>query len=244
MPPSEHRSDLIRLHTPAHELRVAQNGLRTTFSGYAAVFNTPTVINSWEGHFTEQIMPGAFRKTLQENGDTVRFLYDHGMDPSIGNKPLGKIDTLREDKRGLLVEATMLDRPYVDDITEALRAEALDGMSFRFSVVRDEWDESGPVPARTIKEAKLHEVSVVTFPAYQATTAGVRGAEAFRVWRNATSNASTDTIETDPPAADSGTGTSDAADTGTSGILTAVDRAELLEFVRRTQSHIKGDTHG
>lgn len=227
----QHRSDLIRLHTPASELRVEQSDGRTRFVGYAAVFNSPTTINSWEGHFTESFMPGAFRKTLTETGDQVRFLYDHGLDPSIGNKPLGKIDRLFEDDRGLRVEATMLDRPYVDDISEALRAEALDGMSFRFSVVRDDWDDTGSLPARTVKEAKLHEVSVVTFPAYQATTAGVRGQEAYRVWRTATHN-TTEPEVIIPPAADTGTGTTDAADTGTSGSSNRTDRALFLEHTR------------
>ena len=54
---------------------------------------------------------------------------------------------------------------------------------FRFSVVKEEWDESGDTPVRTLVEVRLYEVGPVTFPAYEATTAGVRSAEAYSAYR-------------------------------------------------------------
>ena len=45
-------------------------------------------------------------------------------------------------------------------------------MSFRFEVMDEEWNDDKT--ERTIKELKLYEYGPVTFPAYQATTVGIR----------------------------------------------------------------------
>lgn len=47
-------------------------------------------------------------------------------------------------------------------------------MSFRFRVTREEWDETGDIPVRTIRELDLFELGPVVFPAYEATSVGVR----------------------------------------------------------------------
>lgn len=183
------RDDLIRMTQTPLEWRAADDesdGRIGTLYGYAARFNTPTLINSWEGRFTEQIAPGAFKRTLKDRGDRVKVLFNHGMDPSIGDKPLGRPERMDEDADGLYVEVPLDDTSYNRDLVASLRSGALDGMSFRFSVVREKWQESDDpkvLPVRIIQEAKLYELGPVTFPAYEATTAGVRGREAFASWR-------------------------------------------------------------
>lgn len=162
------------------------------FAGYGAVFNSPTRIDSWEGTFDEVIAPGAFRKSLRER--TPKFQFDHGHHPLIGSVPIGVISDIREDDNGLYVEARLGQHILIDLIREALETGAIDGMSFRFSVVRDEWrdgdgklvkpedvDEalwsgSRGVLVRTLKEVKVAEVGPVVWPAYADTTAGVRSA--------------------------------------------------------------------
>lgn len=179
MPPSDYpRDDLFRMHVPVGELRFAgEDG--NTLVGYAAMFNTATRIASWEGEFDETIAPGAFAKTINERGDSIKVLFDHGFDPSIGNKPIARLDSIVEDEVGLRVEATFVDRPYAIDIREAIRAGAITGMSFRFTVIKETWDNEPDTPSRTLHEVRLHELGPVTFPAYEATTAGVRGAAAY-----------------------------------------------------------------
>lgn len=183
------RDDLIRMIdlAPARiEFRAdTTTGGLGTLTGYAAVFNEDTVIDSWEGKFVERISPGAFRNTLNTRGDRIKVLFNHGFDPQIGDKPLGKPSVMREDEHGLFVEVPLDETSYNRDLVASLRSGALDGMSFRFSVVREKWDESGDLPVRTVGEMKLYEFGPVTFPAYEATTAGVRARDAYQAWRTA-----------------------------------------------------------
>lgn len=170
-----------------------EQGDGRTLEGYAAVFETPTEINSWEGAFTEEIAHGAFRKTLRERTPVLQF--DHGRDWRTGSVPIGAFESLSEDDTGLHVIARLFDNPVVEPIRQAIEGRAITGMSFRFEVIRDEWrdTETGKVikpgpdlwdalwdnddPAkikRTIKEVKLFEAGPVVFPAYEATSVGVR----------------------------------------------------------------------
>ena len=193
------RDDLIRMTALASstlELRAEGDG--NEMVGYGAVFNEDTEINGWEGNFIERLAPGAFAKTLADRGDRVKIQFDHGMDTRFGGAPIAVPIELREDDRGLFVRARFVDTEAGRDARELIRSGAVDGMSFRFSVVREDIDKnSGPLPVRTVREVRLYEVGPVTWPAYEATTVGVRSAEAMRLLRAAQ-------ISTDG-AADSGT---------------------------------------
>jgi hypothetical protein len=58
-------------------------------------------------------------------------------------------------------------------IPKMMRAD-VDQMSFAFTVEEDDWDESAGYPLRTIRSiGELFEVSIVPFPAYEATKAEV-----------------------------------------------------------------------
>jgi HK97 family phage prohead protease len=173
---------VIRAFKPGIELRAAEDGGMPTLHGHFAIFNRFTEIDSWmEGHFLERIMPGAFKKTFQENRSTVKALFQHGQDPQIGDKPLGPVERLEEDTTGAYYEVPMIDTAYNRDLIPGLEA-GLYGASFRFNVTREEIDEepersdANPdgIPERSIKELRLFEFGPVTFPAYAEATAGVR----------------------------------------------------------------------
>lgn len=169
-----------------------ESGDGLTMEGYAAVFDTPTRINSWEGVFDEQLRKGAFRKTLRERTPVLQF--DHGRHPLIGSIPLGVLNEGREDDNGLFVSARLTDNWLIEPIRDAIRDGAVDGMSFRFEVVREEWrdvngklikddseliqllyrpDDRGPLQ-RTLIEVRVPELGPVVFPAYKETTVDVR----------------------------------------------------------------------
>lgn len=164
-----------------------------TLDGLAATFGQPTEIDSWEGTFSEQIRKGAFRKTLRERQPVLQF--DHGHHPLIGSIPIGAITDLRETDEGLAVQARITDNWLMAPVRDAIAEGSITGMSFRFSVVRDEWHdaagkrvrpdelqsllwdagERGPL-MRTLVEVRLHELGPVVFPAYASTSVGVRAA--------------------------------------------------------------------
>ena len=154
------------------ELRADDDGDGFTLEGYGAVFDSPTRIDSWEGKFDEVIARGAFAKTLAERRPVLQF--DHGRDAATGSVPIGAIEAIEEDTRGLFVRARLHDNARVEPIRQAIASGAIDGMSFRFRVTREEWDEAPDVPLRTIRELELFEVGPVVFPAYAATSVGVR----------------------------------------------------------------------
>lgn len=154
------------------EFRAEPSADGLTLEGYAAVFGATTEINSWEGNFQEQIAKGAFAKTIRENKPVLQF--DHGQHPLIGSIPLGVIKTIREDDHGLFIRARLSDNWLVEPVRDAIRDGAITGMSFRFRVINESWQDRKPLPMRTIREVALYEAGPVVFPAYSQTSVGVR----------------------------------------------------------------------
>lgn len=159
----------------------AEDDQRTMF-GHFAVFDTWTTIQSrFEGNFLERVGDTAFNDTFKERRSKIRVLYDHGKDPSIGNKPLGAPQILEPRDGGAYYEVPLFDTPYVRDLHPALDAQQL-GASFRFAVTGEEWvdpkrsTDHNPnmLPERTITKVDLYEFGPVTFPAYDDATAGIR----------------------------------------------------------------------
>lgn len=164
----------------------------TTMSGHFAVFDQWTEICSWyEGEFLERVVFGAFTKTINESRGQIKCQFDHGYNEIVGPNLLGPIDTLREEDFGPYYEVPLLDTAYNrDTVLPQLQGRLMDGTtrgsllgaSFRFRVVRDEWNWEPPVsaynpdamPERTIREVQLFEFGPVVFPAYPAATAGMR----------------------------------------------------------------------
>lgn len=146
------------------EMRAANNG--TTLVGYAAVFDSPSEPLPW----TEFVRRGAFSKTIKDKAD-VRLLIDHVGVPLARTKS----GTLRltEDDRGLLAEADLdPHNPDAMRIMSAVQRGDMSQMSFSFRTIQDAWatDRS----TRELKEVKLFDVSVVTYPAYEETVAELR----------------------------------------------------------------------
>lgn len=161
-----------------------------TLEGYAAVFDTPTRIDSWEGSFDETIARGAFKKTLRKRTPVMQF--DHGRDARTGSVPIGRFDELTEDDKGLYVKGRLFDNAVVDPVRQAIEGGAIDGMSFRFQVSREQWfDADGKklkaeqvfdllwagvegIQRAILEIDPLYEAGPVVFPAYDATSVGVR----------------------------------------------------------------------
>lgn len=151
------------------DMVVANEGKTVTFTGYAAVFDSP----SEPLPFIETIAPGAFGRSLKSRND-IRMYVNHNDDMVLASRRSGTLK-LAEDAKGLLATAKMPDTSYARDLVELIRSGVVDSMSFGFSVPRggDVWSEDGS--QRRLNEVRLHEVSVVSgTPAYSATSAMVR----------------------------------------------------------------------
>ncbi|SNY29007.1 HK97 family phage prohead protease [Paractinoplanes atraurantiacus] len=168
----DRRARFTRQFTVRAELRAAADG-PTTLDGYASITGQPYTVRDWLGEYEETIEPGAFKKTLREKDD-VRLLLNHDGLPLA--RTSSKTMTLDEDNEGLHVVAELDRRSHLtNDVAVAMERGDLSEMSFAFSVTRQEWDED--YTQRWIKELKLFDVSVVTYPANPATTAKLRAVD-------------------------------------------------------------------
>jgi HK97 family phage prohead protease len=102
---------------------------------------------------------------------------NEGTGAVLGSTRAGTL-TLTEDERGLRVSATLPNTSYGRDAKELVARGDVSAFSFGFSMPArggDEWNSEGT--ERVLKSVRLHEVSLVAFPAYPETagTATVRG---------------------------------------------------------------------
>jgi uncharacterized protein len=147
-------------------LEVRAEGDGATLIGYAAVWDSPSEPLPW----VEYVKRGAFSKTLNDGAD-VRLLVDHEGVP-LARTRSGTLK-LTEDDRGLRTEATLdPSNPDAARLMSALRRGDVSQMSFMFRVVKDAWNTDRT--SRELREVQLFDVSVVTFPAYEATVAELR----------------------------------------------------------------------
>lgn len=153
------------------EIRDAEDG-KVTFDGIASVVDTPYAVRDMFGEYQETIAKGAFRKTLAEKAD-VRLLVNHEGLPLARTKS----GTLKLSAAPDLRAVAELDpaNPDVQRIQSAMSRRDLDQMSIGMRVHRQEWN--GDYTERTIKEAELFDVSVVTYPASPTTSAALRSVE-------------------------------------------------------------------
>lgn len=140
-----------------------------------------SVSSRFEGDFMERVAPGATADTIRDNRDSMRVLFDHGMDAQIGNKVLGPIGVLDERSDGPYYEVPLFDTSYNRDLLPGLKAGVY-GASMRMRVTGDTWDDeparsdANPdgIPERTITRMKVLEFGPVTFPANPGASAGIR----------------------------------------------------------------------
>ena len=171
----EHMNSTVetrRITVNEFEIRedAATEGMR--FAGYAAVFDSP----SEPLPFIEQIRPGAFATSLSSRNE-IKMFVNHDTTRVLASKRAGTL-RLSEDSHGLRVEADLPPTTDGKDLAILMRRGDVDSMSFGFSVPKggDAWSPDGAT--RELREVRLHEVSIVTaFPAYAATSAGVRSRE-------------------------------------------------------------------
>ena len=144
-----------------------------TVRGLAAVFGQES--NNLGG-FTEQLSRGAFRKVLRSNPD-CRLLFNHDPNFPLARTASGTL-TLAETPSGLLYEASVAPTTAGKDLRILLDRGDVSQSSFAFTVAPggDSWTQRDDgTLLRTITDLSgLYDCSIVTYPAYEQTSAQAR----------------------------------------------------------------------
>jgi len=149
----------LEFRTRRGTLRLRDEPATPMLSGHAATFDSPS---QDLGGYVEVLKPGCFAETLK-SGD-IRAFFNHGYDHLLGRTRSGTL-RLEEDDVGLKFEVDLdLEIGLHNSVYRSVRRGDIDGVSFGFYALRDEWSEDGKV--NTVIEASLIEISPVVFPAY------------------------------------------------------------------------------
>ena len=103
------------------------------------------------------IEKGAYARTLKNNGDRVKYLYQHDI-----TKPIGKMRELYEDEKGLAFVAEVPKTTFGKEILALMEYKVIDENSVGIMPIEKEINDEGN---RVITEVKLFEVSAVTLAA-------------------------------------------------------------------------------
>lgn len=160
--------EIERRYIPFETLSDNEGQNEKIVRGYAAVFNTKTVIGDF---FEEQISRGAFARSLLEND--IRACWNHNLDLPIGRTKNGSL-RLHEDEHGLAFELDLPNTTTGNDAYELIRTGVVSGVSFGFSVRKESFEKGENMPLRTLKDIDLFEISPCTFPSYQQTNVVAR----------------------------------------------------------------------
>jgi len=119
------------------------------FDGYAAIFDR-------EDRGGDVILPGAFADSLARlGGAPLPLLWQHD-----DGQPIGVVESISEDGRGLRVIGRLMPRPGVAArAAEAVRQGRIDGLSFGYRVV-----DAAQGPPRRLERLDIVEVSLVAHP--------------------------------------------------------------------------------
>jgi uncharacterized protein len=159
-------------------LRAMSQGDEMSLVGYAARFG----VRSHDlGGYTEQIAPGAFKRSLAADDDVIA-TFNHDPDKVLGRKRSGTLH-LAEDDKGLAFRC-QLDKNQQShrDLHAAVKRGDISDCSFAFNVADDDGDsydegtddDGQRCVVRTLRNVKLMDVAVVTHPAYPNTSVDAR----------------------------------------------------------------------
>jgi HK97 family phage prohead protease len=145
----------------ATEFKVSGDG--RTVEGYASTFGNID-------HVGDVVVAGAYKRTLNNNKGRIKVLRDH-------EHPIGVPIEAYEDTKGLYTRSRISDTQLGNETLTLLRDGVLDRMSIGYEPVQKEHGEHEGKQVRFLKEIKLYEWSIVTFPANDA--AAVTGIKAL-----------------------------------------------------------------
>ena len=159
------------------EFRIAENNGTRTVTGYAALYNTRSVDL---GGFEEVLEPGCFDEAMANNPD-VFALFNHDPDSILARSTSGTLRLSLDDK-GLAYSFEMPNTTIGNDLSVLMERGDIRGSSFAFVTGKAEFrsDDNGKSVRHVSKIASIHDVSVVSTPAYPKASAAIRS---FKRWQ-------------------------------------------------------------
>jgi HK97 family phage prohead protease len=148
--------------------RAEADDAENVIEGYFALYEQETELfkNTYE-----IISRGAFDNTIKND---VRALWNHNTQYVLGRSKNGSLQ-LRADEKGLFGTIKLPKTQYAEDLYELVKRGDIDQCSFGFNILDEDLEELSNGGYRwRMKDIDLHEISVVTFPAYENTTVHAR----------------------------------------------------------------------
>lgn len=158
---------------PVGELRIVDgDDGRPRLEGRAIVYDA---LSEDFGSWRERFAPGSVRLD-----DDLLALFDHDTSMVLGRTTAGTLEAMNGPE-GVDIRAFPPDTSWYRDMRVSMERGDIRHMSFRFRPVKDDVAVVDGQVVRTVLDAEVSEVSVVSMPAYPQTTAELRSrVEALR----------------------------------------------------------------
>jgi HK97 family phage prohead protease len=125
-----------------------------TFEGYASIYGNTDGVG-------DIVAPGAFKRTLEQNDSQTVLLWQHEKADILG---IGKLE---DTEHGLKIHGELnLEVGKAREALALIKQGAVKGMSIGYNTIQHAWQGTN----RLLKELRLKEVSLVTFPANEYAT--------------------------------------------------------------------------
>ena len=125
-----------------------------TFTGDLSVYGV-------KDHGGDVVQPGAFSRSLAAKGNTIPLLWQHRPD-----EPIGTLD-LQDSPNALKVKGKLLlGLPTADKAYRLIKAGVIGGLSIGYDTIVEDFQNG----IRYLKEVRLWEGSIVTFPMNEMAT--------------------------------------------------------------------------
>lgn len=162
--------ELERRYTIAQlEYRASSSGPGELY-GYAAKYQR---YSQNLGGFVEQVMPGAFTKSLADKVDVLA-RYNHDDNALLGRTASSTL-RLATDETGLTYSVDLPDTSVGRDLATLAKRGDVYQSSFAFYTLQDEWSlTDNGFPLRSLIQTQLVDVAPVNTPAYLDTSSAVR----------------------------------------------------------------------
>jgi HK97 family phage prohead protease len=165
------RKDAERRRFAEFEIRAAGDNENELYvEGYAAMFNSPTVLWEYDGiEYKEEIDARAF-----DEADMTDVIFNYNHSGRVYARTRNNTLKLALDTKGLFSSSLLNGgKPEHRDFYEDIKSGLIDRMSFSFTVAEESYSKETHT-RRILKIKKVYDVSAVDIPAYDNTSISAR----------------------------------------------------------------------